>query len=156
MSGPDLDIEADPHDTNPGNRPVSSSYETEEWSLPLIYRVGFTTDLVGIGGQLAESSENRLTLLFDASDPNDAELRPNMGMEYQWKNIFSVRAGGHIRYTDQWNEVEAETQWDSKLFLSFGAGFNWEADWGIMQFDFATMDYDLLGWVQHYSIGVAF
>lgn len=156
MSGPDLDIDSDPHDDNPGNRSVASSFETDEWSLPLIYRVGLATDLVGIGGQFAESADNRLTFLFDASDPNDAELRPNVGMEYQWKNILSLRTGGHVRYTDEWDSTERETQWNSRIFLSFGAGFNWEADWGIMQFDFATMDYDLLGWVQHYSIGVAF
>jgi hypothetical protein len=156
LSGPDLDIDSDPNDENPGNRLVPSYLETEKWSLPLIYRIGIVTDLVGIGGQFAESADSRLSLLFDANDPNDAELRPNMGLEYQWKNILSLRSGGHIRYTDEWDTTENETQWNSHLFLSFGAGLNWEADWGLVQFDFATMDYDLLGWVQHYTISVAF
>ena len=156
LAGPDLGIDTDRYDENPGDRTVPSNLETDEWPLPLIYRMGIATDLVGIGGQFAESADSRLTLLFDANDPVDAELRPNMGLEYQWKHILSLRSGGHIRYTDVWDPNENETQWNSRLFLSFGAGLNWEADWGIMQFDFATMDYDLLGWVQHFSLGVAF
>lgn len=156
LSGPDLTLDADRFEENTGDRSVTTNMETEEWALPLIYRVGLSTDLVGIGGQFAESADSRLTFLFDASDPNDAELRPNMGLEYQWKNMFSLRGGGHVRYADEWDSAENQTQWSSHIFLSFGAGFNWETDWGILQFDFATMDYDLLGWVQHYSIGVAF
>ena len=156
MTGPDLEIEVDRYDENPCDRDVPSRLETEEWPLPLVYRIGIATDLVGIGGQLAESAESRLTLLFDANDPNDAELRPKLGLEYQWKDILSLRTGGHMRYTDEWDAAEQETQWNSHLFLSFGVGLNWETDWGVMQLDYATMDYDLLGWVNHFSLGVGF
>ena len=156
LGGPDLDIEADRYEDNPGDRTVPSRLETEEWALPLIYRVGIATDLVGIGGQLAESAESRMTLLFDVNDPNDAELRPNMGLEYQWKEILSLRAGGHVRYTDEWDVSEQQANWKSRLFPSFGVGLNWETDWGIIQFDYARMDFDRLDWVDHFSLGVAF
>ncbi len=156
LAGPDLDVDVDTDTENPGERLVPSRLDTDDWTLPLIYRVGIATDLVGIGGQFAESATNRLTLLFDANDPSDAELRPNMGLEYQWRDILSLRGGGHIRYTDEWDADEQESKWNSRFYPSLGVGLNWEASWGLLQFDYAAMDYDEFGWINNISLGFAF
>lgn len=157
LTGPDLDFDADRDKDNPGERSVPSRMETDEWPLPLIYRIGFTTDLVGIGGQLAESAESRLTLLFDANDPNDAELRPSMGLEYEWRDILSLRLGGVVKYRDKWSTEEQEGEWSSRLYWSLGAGLNWEQEWGTIRFNYAVADYEQFGTtVSHYSLGISF
>ncbi|MFQ6618099.1 MAG: PorV/PorQ family protein [Fidelibacterota bacterium] len=48
---------------------------TEDWSLPLSFRVGVAADIAGKNGQLFKSDVNRITVLYDFHDANDSFQR---------------------------------------------------------------------------------
>jgi long-subunit fatty acid transport protein len=91
--------------------PLSATYKTEKFPLPVIFRFGFAYDLI--------TQENmKLTLATDLAHYNDINEKINLGFEYSFTN-FALR-GGYILNTD--SDYSEDLLW--RTGLSFGAGFN--------------------------------
>lgn len=98
FDGPDLNQEVDIDPNLVGNPIVTGRLLTEEWPLPLVFRVGLMSDLVGGKSPWIASPVHRFTLLADANDPFDAQLRGAIGFEYAWNDMIFFRGGYKINY----------------------------------------------------------
>lgn len=141
LDGPDLDKSYINENTST-EYSSGSRYKTEEWPIPLVFRLGISTDLLGPESELVPNEDNRVTLILEGNDPVDHYLRFNFGMEYEWNEIFALRAG----YKENYDEA--------KWTAGFGMDFN---KLGIdARLDYAFNDYGLLGYVHNYSIEFMF
>ncbi len=141
LDGPDLD-------RNYENEETSTSYsagarlKTEEWPIPLVFRLGVSADLLGPESEVMKDEKNRLTLILEGNDPVDNLLRYNLGLEYEWNTVFALRVG----YKDNYDEA--------KWTAGFGMDFS---KFGIdARIDYAFNDYGLLGYVHNYSLEFMF
>lgn len=82
MNGSDLTLV-----TPVGNDPnVVSTLQTQQYDLPLRLRVG-------LGFHLIQSEMNNLIVTSDVVHSNDNSEYVNVGGEYRWNNMISIRAG---------------------------------------------------------------
>lgn len=141
LDGPDLDMPT-------YNLNTSTEYEaggrlkTEEWPIPLVFRLGIAADIMGRNSEIIKDEDNRITLVLEGNDPVDHYLRYNLGMEYEWNEVFALRAG----YKDNYDQA--------KWTAGFGMDFS---KLGIdARLDYAFNDYGMLGAVHNYSIEFKF
>lgn len=72
-------------------------YIHEQYSLPTVLRFGVRTVLY-------EEESNRLYSTFQISRPNDADEQYNLGFEYIFNNLVSLRTGYRFNYdTENWS-----------------------------------------------------
>jgi hypothetical protein len=157
--GPDLDIDVDIDPDYEGNRPTKSRLETEAWPLPLTFRMGIRTDLIGGLNQRRPSPIHRLTWVLDANDPLDHRLRYNFGLEYSWRKILAVRAGYQPR-VPLYDETNPETAVATTVYeearYGFGLGLNLKAGSMRVKFDYAVSNFGILDFVQQAGMTVQF
>ena len=151
LSGEDLRVSQDRYRNNPAEHEVNADLTTEAWPLPMTFRMGISTDLVGTGGQLVNSESNRLTLLIDTFDPNDALLRSNMGIEYEWNNILALRGGYHGLPVEKDNFKSYDT-----ASYTFGGGLHYNLGWTDFQLDYALTNFQILGDTHQFTLGLKF
>ncbi len=116
--------------------------KTEPWPLPWRFQVGVAVDVIGGTSQIAQHETHRLTVLGQYNEFNDVGAQSNFGMEYQWNNILSARLG-------YFNKYDAPK-------LSYGLGVAFNVDKRRLNLDFALVDNDRLGFVQLFSLEMAF
>ena len=123
---------------NQGNL-INTSIELDEFSLPLIFRVGVAADLL-------KGDAFRFTLGLDAVHPNDHTEYVNVGGEFGWNEILFVRAG-----------YKSLFERDTEQGLTFGVGFNFRLT-NVLKFlfDYAYQDFGRLESVHYISIGIKF
>ena len=151
LSGSSLRIEHDWYKNHSGSISSDAMLETEKWPLPLIFRLGLSTELVGKNGQLKKSQMSRVIIAADTYDPNDALLRSNFGLEYEWNNILALRAG----YRGATLERD---EYDSYIISSYtlGLGLKYNFNFTDMQFDYAFTDYKILGNGHQFTLLMSF
>jgi hypothetical protein len=142
LEGRDLISTSDINTSISGEYNPSSNLSTEEWPLPLNFRIGAAIDILGKKDPVFQSEEHRFTLAIDGNHPNDNNERANIGGEYAWNETLFLRTGYKIGY-----DVEKWT---------FGAGVKTKLADTQFIFDFAYVDYNDLGKVSRFSIGVQF
>ena len=126
------------------NSDVSGAYNpdamltTQEWPLPLMFRVGLAMDIVGGLDPVISSDESRLTLAVEGTHLNDNNERINVGAEYSWTEMVFVRAGYKLNYDQE--------EW------TFGAGLNIPLGSQIVVFDYAFIQFKDLGNVSQFSL----
>jgi len=126
-------------------RDVPGKFDTNEWELPLIFRLG-----VAVNAFRTESQ--RLTIATDALHPNNNAESVNVGGEYEYYEPtlgrIILRAGYKGLFL---NESEAE------FGFTFGGGFE-KLLMGNMslKLDYAYRDMGILGKVNSYGIGFLF
>jgi len=156
LSGPDLERDFADRD-NPQNPSVDAELQTDKWPLPLSFRVGLATDLVGRQGQFFDTPNNRLTVLADFVDSNDALLRSNWGVEYGLYDILFLRGGYHglILASDL---AKADFNFSTYETASYtlGAGLRYDFGWGLITVDYALSDYGRLDNFQQFTIAIGF
>jgi hypothetical protein len=142
LDGPDLDIASE--NPNTGDSRISGArLETEDWPIPLTYRLGMMMDILGPNSQISASSDHRVTLMADGNDPIDHYLRYNTGVEYEWKRVVALRGGYKFNYDE--------------ATYTFGAGLNVNmGSQSMFQVDYAFGNYGLLGYVHQYSVMISF
>ena len=151
LSGPGLGVTSDRYPNNPGALTDDAYLKTEGYPLPLIFRLGLASELVGAEGQLMKSSMNRMTVFVDAYDPNDALLRSNLGFEYEWNKILSLRAG----YRGISVEDDAYDSYNTASY-TFGGGIQYDLKVAHVQFDYCLTDFKILGTGHIFSMVLAF
>ncbi len=126
--------------TGAGNKNiVNASYELDSYELPLIFRVGLSTDLL-------REENNRITVAVDAIHPNDNTEYINSGVEYSFAEIVSLRAGWKSAY-----------ERGGEQGLTLGAGVQYSLS-SIMNFlvDYAYQDFGRLKEVHFFTFGLKF
>ena len=139
MSGRDIIFSTDPS-TQEGNvEIVNSEYLMDRHPLPLMFRVGLAWDAIA-------TSDHRVVVLSDAAHPNDNSEYMNMGMEYSFRNLFSLRGGYRNLF---------ET--DGEQGVTLGAGFNLRIDRTTRaSFDYAYADFGRLEQTHWYTLNLQF
>lgn len=141
MSGRDMltQVDIDPN-VSGNNENLNANLKTEEFDLPLLFRVGVSMDI------LKGAGNSNLIFSADALHPNDDVESVNLGAEYIFNDLVSLRAG----YSSLFSK-------DSFQGLSLGAGLNYT----IMSntrliVDYAYKDFGLLNNVQMFTLGLNF
>ncbi|MBX2976829.1 MAG: PorV/PorQ family protein [Ignavibacteriaceae bacterium] len=130
----DLNIE-----TTGNNGNIPAHLQTDEWALPLNYRVG-----LGYTKQLFDSHVLRLAL--DAQHPNDNYESINVGAEWTMFDMISLRGGYKSLFLQ-----------DSEESFTLGFGVQQYLMGNIaITFDYAYADFGRLSNIQKFSIGVKF
>jgi len=140
FDGPDLNIEVDTDPVYEGNPDTEARLNTEEWSLPLVFRMGIMLDLVGPASEIMTNPHHRVTLSFDANDPLDHFLRFNTGLEYAFREMLALRMGYHINYDE--------------VGFSAGVGLDLDLNSLPLNIDYAIVNYGVLGFVNQVSIQI--
>lgn len=140
MEGRDLLTQVDIDDKRSGNNEtINSTLKTERFDLPLFFRVGVSIDLLkGIGN-------SNLILAVDALHPNDDVEYINIGGEYIFYNMFSLRGGYKALFAT-----------NSEEGLSLGAGFKLNVLKYFLNIDYAYRDFGRLGDIQMFTVGFLF
>jgi Uncharacterised protein family (UPF0164) len=140
LDGPLLTRNFDPSNgqSNGSNRNVPVRLVTEEFSMPLIYRLGLSYDLI-------RSAESKFTLVGDAVNTNDNVVTLNFGSEYGWKNIFFLRAG-----------YNALLERESEKGLTLGVGLRYPIGTMAFKFDYTFQTFGRLNAPQWLAINLEF
>ncbi len=94
LEGKDTKITYDIDEEQTGNNDrIDGHLDTWEWPLPLIFRVGMSTDLL-------KSNNHTVTISIDAVHPNDNVEYVNAGVEYSWRENVFLRAGQSTIFMD--------------------------------------------------------
>lgn len=125
--GSDLAIQ---YDNTPGvfgdNSALPASQLTDAFPVPLLFRVGMS-----VPHRIDES--HSVLFMLDALHPNDNSETMNLGTEYTWRELLSLRGG-----------YQALFQTDSELGLTFGFGLEGHLRETQYHVDYAWTDHDHL------------
>ena len=138
-NGRDLRIRYDLDPARNGdNSSLPAELYTEEFSLPVVFRVGFSYPL-----KIDEN--NILHFVADAFHPSDNSESMSFGGEYRFMNTFAFRAGYQHLF-----------QVDSEVGLTFGGGVWWDIANYVLHVDYAWNDHLRLGNTQRITVGMEF
>lgn len=130
--------DADPL-SNGNNDKIPAYLETESWALPLLFRVGIAYEPV-------RTDDHRLLLAVDAMHPSDNYESVNVGAEYTFMNIFSIRGGYKSLFLEQTEET-----------FALGFGIQKQIIGNVtLHFDYAYQDFGRLSDIQKISFAVSF
>jgi hypothetical protein len=118
-------------------------FAKKQFPAPLTFRLGATADLMGSDALLRVDNTNRVTVAFDMFQPNDYLQQMHAGVEYNYSNLFSLRAGYKYNYDEDG--------------LTLGAGICKELGGVSLAFDYSYGDMgEYLPQVQRLSLGAKF
>lgn len=140
MTGRDIIFSSDPSPSQEGNvEIVNSEFLVDKYALPLMFRVGLAWDAI-------KTSNHQIVVMTDAAHPNDNSEYLNMGMEYQFRDLFALRTGYRNAF---------ET--DGEQGLTMGVGVNLRIDKGTKaSFDYAYADFGRLEQTHWYTLNLQF
>ena len=140
MSGRDIIFSTDPSPNQEGNvEIVNSEYLTDQYALPLMFRVGLAWDAIA-------TPTHHITVMTDAAHPNDNSEYVNMGLEYAFRDLFALRTGYR-------NALET----DGEQGLTFGGGINLRVDRTTkVSFDYAYAEFGRLEQTHWYTFNLTF
>jgi hypothetical protein len=70
-------------------------YEHESFSTPLTFKIGLSMNMLDFWENASRSS---LLFAVDAIHPRDFSERMNLGLEYNYLGLFSIRCGYRMNY----------------------------------------------------------
>ena len=138
LDGRDMQIQADVDASQAGNNPnINAQLKTDAFDLPLNFRVGVSMDV------LKGAANSNLILSADALHPSDDVESVNVGGEYTFNEMISLRAG--------YKGLGASTEQG----LNFGAGIRYMIDGGtVFHFDYSFIEFGVFSTVHMFSIGL--
>jgi hypothetical protein len=141
LDGQDLRTQTDLDTKIAGNNPSIDAYlAAGKFDLPLIFRVGMSVDL------LKGMYDSNLIFSMDALHPNDDVESINVGMEYTFHKMVSLRWGYKSLFAR-----------DSEEGLCFGGGINYKLfSQTTLHLDYAWGDFGVLNDIQKFSLGLSF
>ena len=139
LEGRDLNFQTDVAPNISGNnQSISAQLQTDQFELPLLFRVGVSMDVLkGIG-------HSNLIISADALHPNDDREYINVGGEYNFYDIFSLRGGYKGLFAK-----------DSEQGISLGGGVHYTVlEAATIYFDYSYIDFGRLSAVHMFSVGL--
>lgn len=131
-----------PVDIDPGNSGnnanIVANMDTDSWPLPLAFTVGLGMDVM-------QSDDWRVTLASDANHPNNQKLHLNVGSEVSWREMLSLRAG----YNSIFKEMAEEG-------LTLGFGLRYPLGNVVILVDYSYTDFGVFNEISRYSLNLQF
>ena len=140
MDGRDLvkRIDLEPGSTG-NNKSIVSVLKTDDWPLPLFFRVGVAMDVVKTG-------DIAVTLAADAFRPSDNDASLNVGMEFSWNDMLFIRGGYKNLFLT-----------DSEEGLNIGGGLKYNfVEMNFIHFDYAFTAFGKFDNLHTFSLGILF
>lgn len=146
MEGFDTEKDFDIDENIYGNNDrIDAHLDTQGWPLPLVFRAGLSKDVLN-------SRMHKLTLAGDAIHPNNNYEYLNLGFEYTFMGIGSIRAGRSYIFLE-----EGDISEELKNQFTFGAGLNYKIPRGPqIQLDYVLRDFGVLQTIGGYSLNISF
>lgn len=116
---------------------VDSKYIGDSFKMPIIFKIGMAGEVIGEYDQ-----PTRLSLMIEALHPSDSPEKLNVGVEYTYKNILSLRGGYKLNYDEE--------------NFTFGLGLNGSNARIPVNFDISYLNFNRLGSVVRFGIGMEF
>ena len=140
MDGRDILFSQDPTPDQSGDvEIVNAKYLLGKYDLPLLFRVGLAWDAL-------ITADHNVLLLLDAAHPNDNSEYVNMGAEYRFRELLSLRVGYKNLFED-----------DGEQGLTYGGGLNMRIDRSLrVGFDYAYADFGRLDQTHWYTFNLIF
>ncbi len=140
LDGKDLYIQYDVSSESKGNNDeILAKLNTDSYPLPLLFRVGIAMDVLN-------TDMHKFTFGVDALHPNDNSESINVGAEYTFYNLLSLRGGYKNLFLENTEEG-----------LTLGVGVSYEFSPGLgLSFDYAYQDFGKFDYTQHFSLGIKF
>ena len=140
MRGRDINIRYDPSETFYGNNDeVPAKYDLDEFSMPLIFRIGIVSDII-------PSRPRFLLVAIDAIHPYSTSEFVNIGAELSPIEFVKIRAGYKSLFYP-----------NSEEGLTLGAGLQIPMVNGVtLDVDVAYSDFVSFNSVTQYSLGLSF
>lgn len=141
LDGRDLRFQTDVAPNISGNnQSISAELATDQYELPLMFRVGVSMDVLkGLGN-------SNLILSADALHPNDDMEYLNLGGEYVFYDILSLRGGYKGLFAK-----------DVEQGISLGGGVHYTVlESATFYFDYSYIDYGRFSAVHAFSISLGF
>lgn len=130
--------DADDNTTGNNDR-IPSELLTDQWDLPLGFKVGLSY-------KAFDSEAHKLLLAVDASHPNNDYESLNLGGEYTFNGIFSIRGGYKSLFLT-----------DSEESFTLGAGLKQNLFGNInLSFNYSYSDFGRLSEIQKFTVGINF
>jgi hypothetical protein len=141
LSGRDLMVQMDIDPSIAGNNPaINANLQTDKFDLPLLFRVGVSVDV------LKGLYNSNLIVALDALHPNDDVESVNVGLEYTFNKMVSLRAGYKSLFAR-----------NSEEGLCFGGGLTTKVfGSAAIHLDYAWGDFGILKDIQKFSLGLGF
>ena len=141
MDGRDLRTQTDLDQQISGNNPsIDAKLSTNSFDLPLVFRVGMSMDV------LKGKYDSNMIFSLDALHPNDDVEYINVGAEYTFHKMVSLRCGYKALFAR-----------DSEEGLCFGGGLNYKVfGQTTLHLDYAWGDFGVLNDIQKFSLGMSF
>jgi hypothetical protein len=144
MSGKNIKDVLDIATGENGNYPyLAVNYETEDWELPLIFRIGVSFNAI-------QTKYQKLTCSIDALHPNNNSESVNLGLQY----AMNIPAVGDFYLRTGYKGLFME---DSPYGLTFGGGLKLKLmnNYGL-GLDYSVRDFGDLGQLHSYSTSIIF
>ncbi|MBT3252709.1 MAG: PorV/PorQ family protein [Candidatus Marinimicrobia bacterium] len=147
LKGDDTLIEVDVAPDQEGNNSrINAHLDTDEWSLPLTFRVGLAADVLKI-------PHGKLTLAVDAAHPNNYSESISVGGEFNLMDLAFLRAGQTF-YLD---DVDEDGNALSPEGFNVGGGVNFLIARNLkFKLDLAYGDWGILDETHRFSISLEF
>ncbi|HZW38752.1 MAG TPA: PorV/PorQ family protein [Ignavibacteriaceae bacterium] len=131
------------HDLDPfnsgNNGKIPAYLETEQWALPLNFRVG-------VAYQPIRDDMHTVTIALDAAHPNDNYESINAGAEYTFNDFISIRGGYKALFLK-----------DSEETFALGFGLKQLLIGNVaVKLDYAYQNFGRLSDIQKFTIGMTF
>jgi long-subunit fatty acid transport protein len=124
------------YQNNPAN------LETQSWPLPINFRIGVAMDIIGSREGLMLNESQRLTMLVDGNNVNDAPETLSFGLEYGWNENFFLRSGYRLNH-----DLES---------FSGGLGVQFPLQSWMIQADYSLSAMGDLGYINRIGLGIVF
>ncbi|MGD8782199.1 MAG: PorV/PorQ family protein [Ignavibacteria bacterium] len=137
LEGQDMLVQHDIAENVKGNNEyINANLETDEFDLPLMFRVGVSMDI------LKGLANSNWIISADALHPSDDVESVNVGTEYIFHDIFSVRVGYKGLFAK-----------DSEQGLNFGSGIRYNVmGTTTVGFDYSYIDFGIFDAVHMFSV----
>jgi len=157
LKGYDTERDFDIDETIFGNNDkIDSHLDTQGWPLPLIFRAGISYDVIN-------DKMSKLTIAGDAIHPNNNYEYLNIGLEYTFMGIGSIRAGSSYIFLEEFTDSDFSNDEQKTIEeqlanqFTIGAGLNYKIPRGPrIQLDYVVRDFGVLNSVGGYSLNIAF
>jgi hypothetical protein len=137
LDGKDLlqPIDIDPaHAGNNSN--ISGGLLTDSWPLPLTFTVGLGYDIIN-------NNDWRITTAVDALIPNNQNTYGNVGLEVTWNSLISLRGG--------YNSIG---KFDAQEGLTGGVGIQYDFGSFFAKFDYSYTDFGIFDPISRFALSV--
>jgi len=121
-----------------GNRALPAELFTNDYALPILFRVG-------LGMPFVVDDNNSLEVAVDAFHPSDNTESVSVGAEWMLFNVFAVRGGYQNIFLQ-----------DSEVGLTLGAGVRYASDGFTVSMDYGWADHKRLEKTQRFTLGISF